>query len=42
VDGGWALDWRRRCFFWLVKLQARWPMAPRISFAERPSGGTRP
>jgi FADH2-dependent halogenase len=34
LDGGWKLDWRRRLFFWLVKIQARWPLVPRISFAE--------
>jgi FADH2-dependent halogenase len=37
LEGGWALDWRRRAFFWLVKAQERWPLVPRISFAE---GGT--
>jgi FADH2-dependent halogenase len=36
LDGGWALDWRRRLFFWLIKVHARWPMAPRISFADGP------
>jgi FADH2-dependent halogenase len=34
-EGGWAMDWRRRLFFWLVKAQARWPLVPRISFAEK-------
>jgi FADH2-dependent halogenase len=34
LEGGWKLDWRRRLFFWLVKIQARWPLVPRISFAE--------
>ena len=34
VDGGWALEWRRRYFFWLVKLQARGSLAPRISFED--------
>jgi FADH2-dependent halogenase len=32
LNGGWALRWRLRIFFWLVKLQARWPLVPRISF----------
>jgi flavin-dependent dehydrogenase len=32
LHGGWALRWRLRIFFWLVKLQARWPLVPRISF----------
>jgi FADH2-dependent halogenase len=34
LDGGWAMDWRRRLFFLLIKLQARWPLVPRISFSE--------
>ena len=34
LDGGWAMDWRRRLFFWLIKLQAKWPLVPRISFKE--------
>jgi len=32
LEGGWALRWRLRCFFWIVRLQARWPLVPRISF----------
>jgi hypothetical protein len=32
VDGGWAMRWRMRLFFWIVKLQARHPLLPRISF----------
>ncbi|MBI3850848.1 MAG: tryptophan 7-halogenase [Verrucomicrobia bacterium] len=32
LEGGWAMVWRRRLFFWLVKLQRRWPLVPRISF----------
>ena len=32
AEGGWALRWRVEYFFWLVKLQARWPLVPRISF----------
>lgn len=34
LDGGWAMRWRMRLFFWIVKLQKRWPLLPRISFAE--------
>ena len=34
LEGGWKLDWRRRLFFWLVKIQGRWPLVPRLSFAE--------
>ena len=33
VEGSWALRWRVQCFFLLVKLQSRWPLVPRISFA---------
>lgn len=32
VEGSWALRWRLEYFFLLVKLQARRPMVPRISF----------
>lgn len=32
LHGGWRVRWRLRLFFWLVKLQARWPLVPRISF----------
>ena len=35
LEGGWKLDWRRRLFFWLVKLHARRPLVPSISFAEK-------
>ena len=34
LDGGWTMDWRRRLFFLLIKLQARWPLVPRITFSE--------
>ena len=32
VEGGWAMQWRMRLFFWIVKLQARHSLLPRISF----------
>jgi len=32
-EGSWALRWRVQYFFVLVKLQALWPLVPRISFA---------
>lgn len=41
LDGGWKLDWRRRLFFLLIKLHARWPLVPGISFAD-PSPETVP
>ncbi len=33
LEGGWRLRWRLKYFFLLVKLQKRWPLVPRISFA---------
>jgi FADH2-dependent halogenase len=35
LEGGWKLDWRRRLFFWLVKLHSKRPLVPGISFADR-------
>jgi flavin-dependent dehydrogenase len=35
LEGGWAMHWRRRLFFLLIKLQARWPLVPRITFGEK-------
>ena len=32
VEGSWAMRWRMELFFLFVKIQARWPMSPRISF----------
>jgi len=37
LDGGWGIEWRRKLFFLLIRLQARWPLVPRISFSERVS-----
>lgn len=34
MEGGWAMRWRMRVFFWIVKLQARWPLVPRVTFFE--------
>ncbi len=34
LEGGWTIDWRRRLFFLLLKIQARWPLVPGLSFAE--------
>ncbi|MBN8246951.1 MAG: tryptophan 7-halogenase, partial [Verrucomicrobia bacterium] len=36
LEGGWNLRWRLRIFYWLVRLQARFPLVPRISFAPVP------
>lgn len=35
LEGGWPIEWRRKAFFLLIRLQAKWPLVPRISFAER-------
>jgi FADH2-dependent halogenase len=32
LEGGWAIRWRLRLFVWLVKLQARFRLVPRIDF----------
>ncbi len=32
LDGGWRMRWRMKLFFGIVKLQARYPLLPRISF----------
>jgi flavin-dependent dehydrogenase len=37
LEGGWGIEWRRKLFFLLIRLQARWPLVPRLSFAEKPS-----
>ncbi|MEP6663446.1 MAG: tryptophan 7-halogenase, partial [Verrucomicrobiota bacterium] len=33
IEGRWGLHWRMRLFFAIVKLQRRFPLLPRISFA---------
>jgi flavin-dependent dehydrogenase len=35
LEGGWAMEWRRRLFFLLIKIQERKALVPRISFAEQ-------
>ena len=32
-EGSWSLRWRIEYFFMLVKIQGRWPIVPRVSFA---------
>jgi FADH2-dependent halogenase len=32
VEGGWAVQWRMRAFFLLVKMQGKHPVVPQISF----------
>ena len=36
LEGGWKLAWRRWLFFLLIRIQAHWPILPRISFDESP------
>lgn len=36
LEGGWKLDWRRKVFFWLVKIHSKRPLVPGISFADKP------
>jgi FADH2-dependent halogenase len=33
LDGGWKIRWRMRAFFWIIKLQRKFPLLPRICFA---------
>ena len=33
LDGGWRLRWRLKLFFLLVRIQKRFPLVPRFSFA---------
>ena len=42
LEGGFKMRWRLRVFFWIVRMQARWPLVPRISFASAMSQPTRP
>jgi hypothetical protein len=32
LEGGWKIRWRMRVFFWIVKLQRKFPLLPRICF----------
>jgi flavin-dependent dehydrogenase len=32
LEGGWSMRWRLGFFFWIIKMQARFPLLPRISF----------
>jgi FADH2-dependent halogenase len=34
LEGGWKMEWRRKLFFWLIRIQAKWPLVPRVSFEE--------
>jgi FADH2-dependent halogenase len=33
VEGGWRLKWRLRLFFLVVRIQARYPILPRVNWA---------
>jgi FADH2-dependent halogenase len=32
LEGGWKIRWRMKIFFWLVRIQAKYPLVPRITF----------
>ena len=34
VEGGWQMAWRRRFFFLLTRIQARFPLVPTINFGQ--------
>jgi hypothetical protein len=34
LEGGWKISWRMRLFFFLIRMQARWPLVPRISWRD--------
>ncbi len=34
LGGGWAMEWRKRLFLLLTKVQGRWPLVPRIDFED--------
>jgi FADH2-dependent halogenase len=42
VEGGWRMNWRRKLFFLLIRLQTYWPLVPRISFKEATENTLRP
>ncbi|EEF61269.1 NAD(P)/FAD-dependent oxidoreductase [Pedosphaera parvula] len=33
LEGGWKMQWRMRLFFFIVRLQAKYPLVPRITWA---------
>src|SRR6185503_6628090 len=37
LEGGWKICWRMRLFFWIVRIQSRWPMLPKFAFDEMPA-----
>ncbi len=38
LDGGWSMVWRRHVFFWFIRLQALFPLVPRLSLSDEPAG----
>jgi FADH2-dependent halogenase len=40
LEGGWGIELRRKLFFLLIRVQAHWPLVPRISFVEDASAKT--
>jgi len=37
LEGGWKIGWRMRLFFWIIRIQSRWSILPKISFEEMPA-----
>jgi hypothetical protein len=35
LEGGWAMRWRMRLFFWIVKLQSGFPLVPAFRLIEK-------
>jgi flavin-dependent dehydrogenase len=31
LEGGWKLQWRLRLFYWIIRLQKRFPLVPRLA-----------
>ena len=42
LEGGVGMRLRLRVFFWIVQLQSKWPLVPRISFAPMAAAETAP
>jgi FADH2-dependent halogenase len=38
LEGGWKIRWRMRLFFLIVRFHSLWPILPRITFGENPTG----
>ena len=36
LEGGWKLAWRMKLFFFIVRLQSKWTLVPRIQWHKKP------